>query len=172
MLLSNQAMEYINLFLKIKNGMTFESLRLGYILMGYIIMNYFKKLKIYIPLFFLTGFLFYSCERIDMDQDLNVQIGEDYQVKRNLSFRIDSINDYRCPINANCIWGGDVDLFFSITEGSHKTDTLIRLDDPETNPFEFGSYQWEILYVNPYPELDKEVNIDDISIVMKLSNSN
>jgi len=149
--------------------MTFESLRLGYILMRYIIMNYIKRFRIYILFFFLTGFLFYSCERIDIGQDLNVQIGEDYQVKRNLSFRIDSINDYRCPIGVVCIWGGDVDLFFSITEGSHKTDTLIRLDDPERNPFEFGNYQWEILYVNPYPDIDKEVKINDITIVMKLS---
>ena len=137
--------------------------------MRYIIMNYIKRFRIYILFFFLTGFLFYSCERIDIGQDLNVQIGEDYQVKRNLSFSIDSINDYRCPIGVACIWGGDVDLFFSITEGSHKTDTLIRLDDPERNPFEFGNYQWEILYVNPYPDIDKEVNINDITIVMKLS---
>lgn len=134
-----------------------------------IIMNYIMRRRIYFLSFFLIGFLFYSCEKIDIGQDLNVQIGEEYRVKWNLSFRIDSINDYRCPIGVYCIWGGDVDLHFSINEGFHKIDTLIRLNDSERNPFEFGNHQWEILDVSPYPDIDKEVDLNDITVVMRLS---
>ncbi len=125
--------------------------------------------RIYFLFLFLIGFLFYSCERIDIGEDINIQIGEEYRVKWNLSFRIDSLNEYRCPINANCIWGGDVDLYFNINEGSHETDTLLRLNDSERNPFETGNHLWEILDVSPYPELDKEIEINDIIVVMRIS---
>ena len=120
-------------------------------------------------LVFLIGFLFYSCEKIDIGEDINIKIGEEYRVKWNLSFRIDSLNEYRCPIGIWCIWGGDVDLFFSINEGSHETDTLLRLNDSERNPFETGNHLWEILDVSPYPDLDKEIEINDIIVVMRIS---
>ena len=125
--------------------------------------------RIYFLFLFLVGFLFYSCERIDIGEDINIQIGEEYRVKWNLSFRIDSLNEYRCPINANCIWGGDVDLYFSINEGSHETDTLLRLNDSERNPFETGNHLWEILDVSPYPELDKNIEINDFIVEMRIS---
>lgn len=137
--------------------------------MSYIIMNYIMRRRICFLFLFLIGFLFYSCEKIDIGEDINIQIGEEYRVKWNLSFRIDSLNEYRCPINANCIWGGDVDLYFSINEGSHETDTLLRLNDSKRNPFETGNHLWEILDVSPYPELEKEIEINDIIVVMRIS---
>jgi len=137
--------------------------------MRYIIMNYMMRRRICFLFLFLIGFLFYSCEKIDIGEDMHIKIGEEYRVKWNLSFRIDSINEYRCPIGVNCIWGGDVDLYFSINEGSHETDTLLRLNDSERNPFETGNHIWEILDVSPYPELDKEIDIHDFIVVMKIS---
>jgi len=132
-------------------------------------MNYIIRHRICFLIIFLIGVLFYSCEKIDIGEDINIKIGEEYRVKWNLSFRIDSLNEYRCPINANCIWGGDVDLFFSINEGSHETDTLLRLNDSERNPFETENHLWEIIDVSPYPELDKEIEINDIIVVMRIS---
>ena len=94
--------------------------------------------------------LFSSCERIDLGREIEVKPGETYKISWNLSFKVDSINDYRCPIGAACIWAGDVDLYFDF--GS--TEEVLNLNNQDTNPFAIKGYLIEILDVDPYPSLE------------------
>lgn len=92
------------------------------------------------------------------------RIGEKYRIDWDLSFTIDSINDYRCPKDVVCVWGGDVDLSFNINQAFNHIDTVIYLNTHNNNPFVIGGYTWEVLEVNPYPESTKITDPRDITI--------
>ncbi len=94
-------------------------------------------------------FLITSCEKIKLGEEIEVKIGETYKISWDLSFKVDSINDYRCPIGADCIWPGDVDLYFDF--GSSKE--ILNLRNSETNPFYIDNFSIEIIDVEPYPIL-------------------
>jgi len=110
-----------------------------------------------------------ACEKIEIGDSIYVQVGKEYSVTSNLTFTIDSIREYRCPKDVVCIWAGDVDLFFSILEGSQNKDTIMRLNDHLRNPMFFSGYQWEIFDVLPYPLSDQPTDPKDIRIRMMIS---
>ena len=79
-------------------------------------------------------------------------MGEVYRVNPLLSFRVDSLTDYRCPFDVLCIWGGDVDMYFKVFTPTSETDTMIRLNDSRRNPIYYKGYKWQALDVTPYPD--------------------
>jgi len=112
----------------------------------------------------ITGFT--SCERIETGIEYDLKIGEKYNIDWNLSFSVDSIREYRCPIDLICVWAGDVDLFFKITMPFNQIDTLIYLTHRERNPFTIEDYTWKVLEVNPYPKYNVTTDPKDIRIKM------
>lgn len=124
-------------------------------------MKSFKRLLI--PLLF--SFLFTSCEKIDLGEEVSVRIGEQYRVSMNLMFTVDSISDYRCPQNAVCIWPGDVDLYFNF--GYRKE--LFNLNNREANPITVDGYIFEILHVLPYPKISENPGQEDFIIKLKVT---
>lgn len=111
-------------------------------------------------LFLITA----GCEKLEIGEPITCLTGQTYKVEGRLSFSIDSINDSRCPKNALCFWTGDVSLYFSISQNSHRTDTLISMLN--NNPFIVDYYTWKILEVEPYPEAGKEIDPADYRIKM------
>ena len=81
--------------------------------------------------------------------------------------KLDSINEYRCPIGVLCFWAGDVDLFFNFNNGG--TYDLLNLNNRRTNPYSISGYTLEILDVNPYPEIYKETDPEDITVNLKVT---
>ena len=123
-------------------------------------MNHLKSLLI----LFSVSLLFHSCEKIDLGEELSVKIGERLHIDWELSFKIDSINDYRCPMDVNCIWAGDVDIFFDLG----KKEEVINLYNRDTNPFSINGYTIEIIDVEPYPLSYVEVDPKDVIIKIKV----
>jgi hypothetical protein len=99
---------------------------------------------------FLMLFLAAGCEKVQVGEPFTCRTGQNYFVESNVMFSIDSISDYRCPEDLICIWGGDVDLFFTINENLMRTDTVIQLN--RNNPVEIGDYSWKVLEVKSLPE--------------------
>lgn len=124
-------------------------------------MTRFKQALI---LVFLTSLLG-SCEKIDLGEEITVKIGEKYHIGWNLSFTIDSINDYRCPTDVDCFWAGDVDLYFNF--GGDKE--VVNLYNDDTNPFSISVYTIEVLNVEPYPISTIIVEPEDIDIKLKVT---
>lgn len=89
-----------------------------------------------------------ACERIDLDKPFNGKVGDRFKVDYNLSFSIDSINDYRCPLLFECFWSGDVKMLCTFYLPHHDTDTAIYLLNTR-NTIEIGGYNFKILSVNP-----------------------
>ncbi len=111
---------------------------------------------------FLMLFLAAGCEKVQVGEPFTCRTGQNYFVESNVMFSIDSISDYRCPEDLICIWGGDVDLFFTINENLMRTDTVIQLN--RNNPVDIGDYSWKVLEVNPLHRTDRETRQRDYRI--------
>lgn len=115
---------------------------------------------------FIVAFVFLmtSCEKIELGEEVSVKIGEKYKVSWNLTFKIDSISDYRCPVDLICIWAGDVDLYFDLGREKEVTNLYNR----DTNPFRYNGYTIEIIDVLPERRSTVEVNPEDYAIKIKV----
>lgn len=125
------------------------------------IASIFRKYKSAI-LIFIILILVSGCEKIKPGEPYDCKIGTKYLLDNDLVFSIDSIRDYRCPIDLVCFWSGDVDLYFDINLNFTKIDTLIRLYN--NNPIKTGGYTWRVLEVNPLPKSDQTVDQGDYKI--------
>lgn len=101
------------------------------------------------PLLIFIMFYTTNCQKKDVDQEISAKIGKTYQINKHLSFKIDSLSDYRCPADMICIWGGDVDLYFKIKNSSELIDTTLNLFNQRTNPSIFEGHKFRIIDVLP-----------------------
>lgn len=85
------------------------------------------------------------------------------------TFRINSVDDSRCPTNAQCVWEGlaQIELVFQ----SLATDTL-RLNTMDNQSDTIENYVFQLMEVEPYPELDKEVKLKDYRITLNILETN
>jgi len=112
----------------------------------------------------LISFLTISCEKIDLGKEVTVKIGEKNRISWNISFEIDSINDYRCPNDADCIWAGDVDILLN----SGGTVSLLKLYDSESNPTTIEGYIITAINVDPYPVIGVDVDQSEYEIRLQI----
>lgn len=105
--------------------------------------------------FLLTTFLFSGCEKLDLGKPVDCSIGTSYRVNTGLSFKIDSLMDYRCPTDLLCFWGGDVDIYFNFDHNSKHKVALINLNSQDHNPVIIGDYTFKVLAVNPNYKSDE-----------------
>jgi hypothetical protein len=92
------------------------------------------------------------------------KIGRQYCLSGGLTFSIDSISDYRCPQDVECIWSGDVDLLFNINLDNLHVDTLIHVITRWNNPFKVLGYSWEVLEVSPLLNSGQKIDRKDYDI--------
>ncbi|MBN2863841.1 MAG: hypothetical protein JXN62_11800 [Bacteroidales bacterium] len=116
----------------------------------------FAKVLLLLLIIVTTG-----CDRIQTGEPFTCSTDTKYFLTPSLSFKIDSVSDYRCPKDVLCIWGGDVDLYFNITENRTEIDTVLRLSG---GPYLFGDYSFDILEVNPLRNHDQVVDQEDYRI--------
>ena len=132
------------------------------------IINSMKIKAGYISVILLFVILAVSCERVDTGSEITVRLETKYRVSWDLSFTIDSINEYRCPSDLVCIWAGDVDIWFRFGIGENSTE-VINLNNRDTNPFRINGYTFEILDVLPYPRSDIITNPGDVRVKLLIT---
>jgi hypothetical protein len=93
-----------------------------------------------------------------------ISLLKEYKINDNLFFSIDSISDYRCPLDVECFWSGDVDLLFDINQNGVKTDTLIHAITNRNNPFTLNGYKWKVVEVTPARYDHKALHPEDYLI--------
>lgn len=121
-------------------------------------------------------FLAFSCsdETLNDNFELNklqkFVPGVTYHLKNSATtFRISDVNDSRCPKGAACVWAGMVQT--SLVFQSEITDTL-RLNTFNNPSDTIVNYVFELMEAEPYPELDKEINLNDYRITLKVTELN
>jgi hypothetical protein len=104
---------------------------------------------------------------IDLNKCGNINFGPD-----QLTLCLDSVSDFRCPINANCIWGGTAIARFTFTKNGQQYPVVLAIPP-------FASYQQEIkvanytlklINVSPYPEYNTNTPPADIDAKVEIKN--
>jgi hypothetical protein len=125
--------------------------------------------KSFIVFLALTSLVLTACEKIDLDSEFILRIGENKKINSHLSFKIYDLTDSRCPINANCISAGDVSLILNIEHSNKHIMKVVSFNENKNNPFSYHGYLWKIIEVNPYPILSETLDPMDFTIRMIIS---
>ena len=125
--------------------------------------------KSFIVFLALTSLVLTACEKIDLDKEFILKIGENKEINSHLSFKIDNLVDARCPTNMNCLTAGDVALYFNIEHSKDHIEKVVYLSENQRNPFSYRGYIWKIIEVNPYPMSWETLDPMDFTIKMVIS---
>jgi hypothetical protein len=117
----------------------------------------------------MSALFYIGCEKIETGKSFDSIVSDKSRVDSNLSFSIDSVNDYRCPIDVVCIWAGDVDIHIRFYKTFGHIDTLMNLYNPERNPISIGGYSFRVNEVNPAPVSNKVIPQEDFKIKMTIT---
>ena len=120
-----------------------------------------------LPIMLLVLFLT-ACERIGLNEAFSAKVGDKFRVDSNLSFSVDSINDYRCPLLYECLWSGDVKMFCTFYKPLHHTDTAIYLINTQ-NSINMGGYNFQLLTVDPQSQRGEVIKQNEyrLEIIIK-----
>lgn len=102
-----------------------------------------------------------ACDKIELGKPFDCKVATKYILTPNLAFTIDSLNDYRCPRDVVCIWGGDIDIFLNIRFNLSNIDTVLNLSG---GPIIFGDYSWSIQEVTPWRNHDQIADQNDYRV--------
>ncbi|WP_025761756.1 hypothetical protein [Dyadobacter tibetensis] len=86
-----------------------------------------------------------------------------------------SVNDSRCPMNANCIIAGSAMLKFAISDGTASTEVSLEFSGVESAKNVVGfklngkSYKLLVTQVLPYPETSKTPTLEEYKVSVSIS---
>jgi hypothetical protein len=85
---------------------------------------------------------------------------------RALRFSIIEIRDGRCPLDVYCFWQGMVQVKIAI--GPPAKDTIL-LNSHNMKITQSGNYEFELIDVTPYPDINNQASEDDYRVFMKVA---
>jgi len=119
-----------------------------------------KNLSLSILIFTLV---IIACERIDLGEAFTAKVGDKFRVNSRLSFSIDSLDDYRCPLLIECLTSGDVKMFCTFYKPSNRIDTAIYLVNTR-NSITISGYTFKLLSVNPQSQTGEVIPQNDYRV--------
>jgi hypothetical protein len=112
------------------------------------LMKLLSRLR-FLPVILIGVIFLGSCEKIKIGKSFECHMGTSYKVTSNLSFKINSLNDSRCPPRSVCAVPGEVHIFININQANNIVDTVLYQDPTSNYPVQFGEYGFSLLDVVP-----------------------
>ncbi|GAB4034907.1 hypothetical protein [Spirosoma gilvum] len=114
-------------------------------------------------LLFVGTLVFAACQHSNTDPTDQVSLGlhQSARLGSDLTVRVDSIQDSRCPANATCIWAGQAKVKMLLTKDQDSTAVRLSLgadpgsknNRPDSTNVTLSSQTYKVILreVNPYP---------------------
>lgn len=99
---------------------------------------------------------------ITLENNFTAEVSHSYRLGPDLLFRIDRVEDSRCPARVQCIQAGDARVFLSI-ERPIAIDTSFTVIE---NKIVIQSYTFELIDVSPYRETPGDIKQKDYRVTM------
>ncbi|NJN41439.1 MAG: hypothetical protein HC811_03560 [Flammeovirgaceae bacterium] len=99
---------------------------------------------------------------ITLENNFIAEVSNSYRLNNDLLFRIDRVEDSRCPTLVKCIQAGDATVFLSIDKPIVVDTTFTTVE----NKIVINSYSFELIDVSPYPETPGNIKQDEYRITM------
>lgn len=131
-------------------------------------------MKLFKSLLLCLMVLVVSCKKNNVHFNHKLQVFKDeaFKLENDLSIKLNTINDSRCPKNALCIWAGNVVVNLSLLKNDKEAvqQDLCLGCDPNSDTKIFNvdgkNYQIQLLEVNPYPESGKSNDNTKASVII------
>jgi hypothetical protein len=92
-------------------------------------------------------------------QQVSVRINNQKSVMRDrLRIKFVSVEDSRCPADANCIWAGNAKVTIRVTNRNGKAETFDLNTNTGSKAVNFGGYEISLGSVTPYPRSNIRIN--------------
>jgi hypothetical protein len=120
-------------------------------------------------------FVFAGCEKNSVEQELlmgsetsfeanHIYLSNDGQYK----LVITEISDSRCPMDANCVWSGEIVIKGEWTADGLKSTFEVHSILSEQNKQPEG-YKIQIINAKPYPEVGVERKLEDMTVTLRVT---
>ena len=95
--------------------------------------------------------------------------GEDYS-RTGFRLRVDSVmNDSRCPEDAYCIWGGNVEVAFNLAlSGRPDIPFLLNTNSSFRRDTVIQGVRYKLIDVSPYPRSDSQIEYEDYRVTVSV----
>lgn len=130
------------------------------------------KRKLFLFAFFGIGL--FSCiyenerEKSDIGLEDKYRIDTEYLLdNKSLKFKINEINDSRCPCDVVCVWAGKAEVSIKIESPDSETFILSTLDNKIDT---VGNYSFELIDVSPYPVSTKQIKTNEYKVTLNIKN--
>ena len=113
----------------------------------------------------------FDIEELKLNETLDMRYSEPYcNPEYEISLSFDSLQDSRCPIGAMCIWEGNGRVQLVVKQGSGKAIRFwLNTHDRFMRDTMVNGLRFELVDMLPYPQVDKDYQLDDYILEMNIS---
>jgi hypothetical protein len=112
-----------------------------------------------------------TASSVPAGSDFLLRAGESATVEgTDFSVRFDMVaNDSRCPADAVCVWQGDAEAIFTVTQGSRPSVPLTLHTRPgEGQRAVVGDFMLTLTHLDPYPYSGRQTSPQDYRASLRL----
>ena len=92
-------------------------------------------------------------------QQVSVRINNQKSVMRDrLRIKFVSVEDSRCPADANCVWAGNAKVTIKVTNAKGKSQTFDLNTNLQDKSARFDGYEITLGSVSPFPSSNVRIN--------------
>lgn len=92
-------------------------------------------------------------------QQITVRLNKQTKASRSkLTIKFVSVEDSRCPQDANCIWAGNAKVTVKVTNSKGKSQTFDLNTNLPPQAVKFEGYEIKLVDVTPYPRTNIRID--------------
>ena len=82
---------------------------------------------------------------------------------------VDSIQDSRCPIGADCIWEGNGRVYINLHHGGSQSSFWLNTHPNFLQDTLIDGLNYELTDLLPYPDLNLDIQLKDVRILLLIT---
>ena len=113
----------------------------------------------------------FDIEELPLNETLDMRYSELYcNAEYEIRLSFDSLQDSRCPIGATCIWEGNARVQFIFKQGQENPSRFwLNTHGNFPSDTTIDGIRFELLDVLPYPDVDKDYQLEDYILQIHIS---
>ena len=132
----------------------------------------------------VSGLLLNACELLQSDTSCSdyaaggLRLNDTIELRYNklycnpeydILLSVDSIQDSRCPIGADCIWEGNGRVYINLRHGGSRSSFWLNTHPNFLQDTLIDGLNYELTDLLPYPDLNLDIQLKDVRILLLIT---
>ena len=146
--------------------------------------NMRHKRVILFSIVLVSGLLLNACELLQSDTSCSdyaaggLRLNDTIELRYNklycnpkydILLSVDSIQDSRCPIGADCIWEGNGRVYINLRHGGSRSSFWLNTHPNFLQDTLIDGLNYELTDLLPYPDLNLDIQLKDARILLLIT---